>query len=113
MYVKDKNVTRNGQHEFTKGKSHLTHLFAFCSDWPGRPGEISVMCFVKRGELESAWRYYTKSGWMDFIVTGKLGSIEKITRQLDTKGSGHWLVDLVASSLQHDSWISTGANTGQ
>lgn len=50
MYVKDKNVTRNSQHEFTKGKSHLTHLFTFCSDWPGRPGEISIMCFVKRGK---------------------------------------------------------------
>lgn len=51
MHVKDKNVTRNSQHEFTKGKSHLAQLVAFCSDWPGRPGEFSVMCFVKRGKL--------------------------------------------------------------
>jgi len=43
------------------------------------------------------------------MMTRKLGCIEKIAGQLDSKGSGHWFEDLRSgSSLQYASGIYSG-----
>lgn len=38
-HVKDKNVTVCSQHTFTKDKSHLTNLLAFCDELTGLMGK--------------------------------------------------------------------------
>ena len=44
--MKDKKVIGNNQHEFTKGKSCLTNLIAFCDEMTGLVDEVRAVDVV-------------------------------------------------------------------
>lgn len=96
MHMDDKNMTRNSQHGFTKGKSCLTNLITFYEEattWMGDRGAVDIVNFSKASAtvsheiLTGKLKKCSLDEWIENWLNSRLwGSLSAFNFPMDGKG---------------------------
>lgn len=96
MHMDDKNMIRNSQHGFTKGKSCLTHLVTFyeeATSWMSEREAVDIVSFSKASDtvcheiLTGKLKKSTLDEWTKNWLNSRFwGSLSAFSFHMDGKG---------------------------